>query len=469
DLNCEGNETFSVILDSATGAPLGSQTTSTATIVTDDARAIEASAGANGTISPSGTVGVSCGASQTFTITPNPCYQIADVTVDGVSRGAIASYSFTNVAANHTIAASFSLIGYAIAASAGSNGAISPSGAVAVGCGASQTFTIAPNPCYQVADVVVDGVSRGAVSSYAFTSVAANHTIVASFVLGNYSIAASAGANGTIAPSGAVSVACNGSQSFTITPNACYVIADVVVDGVSRGAVASYAFTTVLANHTIAATFSLTGYSILTSPGANGSIAPGGVVAVSCGASQTFTITPDPCFQRSNVLVDGLARGAVSSYTFSNVSANHTIAASFSLVTYSITASAGANGTISPSGAVPAGCGSSKTFTITPNSCYQVASVVVDGVSRGALASYTFASVAAHHTIVASFVPSAAATTPVTDLAATQVRSGNDASGTTEIAITYTLPPGASSVEVWRKGFGNYPRYDDPPSAGSTP
>ena len=43
----------------------------------------------------------------TFTITPASCYQIADVLVDGVSVGAVASYTFNDVAANHTIAASF--------------------------------------------------------------------------------------------------------------------------------------------------------------------------------------------------------------------------------------------------------------------------------------------------------------------------------------------------------------------------
>jgi hypothetical protein len=144
---------------------------------------INASAGPNGSISPSGAVAVACGASQTFTITPDACAQIADVVVDGVSRGPVGSYSFAGVAANHTITASFALTGYTITASAGANGSIAPSGAVAVACGASQSFTITPNACAQIADVVVDGVSRGPVASYAFTSVAANHTITASFSL----------------------------------------------------------------------------------------------------------------------------------------------------------------------------------------------------------------------------------------------------------------------------------------------
>ena len=40
---------------------------------------------------------VNYGADQTFTITPDACYHIADVLVDGVSVGAVTSYTFTNV------------------------------------------------------------------------------------------------------------------------------------------------------------------------------------------------------------------------------------------------------------------------------------------------------------------------------------------------------------------------------------
>ena len=74
---------------------------------TIDTWIITASAGPHGTIAPIGAVAVAQGASQGFTITPGGGYAIADVKIDGVSNGAIGSYSFTNVSSNHTIAASF--------------------------------------------------------------------------------------------------------------------------------------------------------------------------------------------------------------------------------------------------------------------------------------------------------------------------------------------------------------------------
>lgn len=68
---------------------------------------IEASSGANGTISPNGSVTVTAGADKAFTITADAGYHISDVTVDGVSKGAVSSYTFENVQANHTIHATF--------------------------------------------------------------------------------------------------------------------------------------------------------------------------------------------------------------------------------------------------------------------------------------------------------------------------------------------------------------------------
>jgi Divergent InlB B-repeat domain/Fibronectin type III domain len=68
---------------------------------------ITASAGSGGSISPSGTVTVTKGSDQDFTITPNNGYRISDVAVDSSSVGAVSSYTFSDVTASHTIQASF--------------------------------------------------------------------------------------------------------------------------------------------------------------------------------------------------------------------------------------------------------------------------------------------------------------------------------------------------------------------------
>ena len=68
---------------------------------------ITASAGVGGSISPAGEIAVREGASQAFTFTPDSRYAVADVTVDGVSVGAVQTYTFENVDRAHTIAVSF--------------------------------------------------------------------------------------------------------------------------------------------------------------------------------------------------------------------------------------------------------------------------------------------------------------------------------------------------------------------------
>jgi lysophospholipase L1-like esterase len=68
-----------------------------------------------------------------------------------------------------------------------------------------------------------------------------------------------------------------------------------------------------------------------------------------------------------------------------------------------ITASADANGSISPLGAVVVNYGADQSFAITPNVNYQVLNVVVDGISMGPIATYTFANITANHFIQASF------------------------------------------------------------------
>ena len=223
---------------------------------------ITASSGANGTVSPAGTSSVTSGAAKTYTITPNSGYRVASVLVDGASVGAVTTYTFSNVRANHRISATFAAntTNYTITGSCGSGGTISPAGAVTVASGTSKAFTITPNSGYKVASILVDGASVGAVTTYTFGNVTANHTIAVTFTwstsASTYTITASSGANGTVSPAGASSVASGTAKTYTITPNSGYRVASVLVDGASVGAVTTYTFGNVTANHTIAATFS---------------------------------------------------------------------------------------------------------------------------------------------------------------------------------------------------------------------
>jgi uncharacterized repeat protein (TIGR01451 family) len=109
---------------------------------------------------------------------------------------------------------------------------------------------------------------------------------------------------------------------------------------------------------------------------------------------------------------------------------------------WSITATAGPNGSLSPSGVVWVPETSNETFTIAADPGYGVLDVVVDGASIGATNTYTFSSVTADHTISAVFVADTA------DLAVT--KAIDDPSPEAGDVVTYTLTvsnagPGAAS------------------------
>jgi hypothetical protein len=77
---------------------------------------ITASADVNGTISASGTTTVNSGGNQSYTFSPVSGYKISDVLVNGISQGAITSYIFTNIVANHTISVVFEKISTSVPA-----------------------------------------------------------------------------------------------------------------------------------------------------------------------------------------------------------------------------------------------------------------------------------------------------------------------------------------------------------------
>ncbi len=562
---------------------------------------ITATAGANGAISPTGNVNVLHNANQTFAITADPGYGVSNVIVDGVSQGPITSYTFTAVTRDHTINATFVAgISHTIDATAGANGSISPSGSVSVPDAGSQTFTITPNTGYHIADVLVDLGSVGAVTSYTFNNVIADHSISASFAINTYTLALSTSGNGTAVknpdqtsynyhtsvtltatPTGGSSfIGWSGSVIGATNPITVYTDSNMTVvanfgdalvarwamdegsgttlidastygnngtikgapawtpgvhdkalllNGLSQYAVvpsspslnltgrctfaawirpynhgtyrivakvtgsAGYEFflgsvspypvsvrfngTSRLDSRTtyptdgntwmhVAATAdgttlkmyvngvldtsltsaalpatctdsigigansngtnfyagaldevrmynraltlseiqALASHTITATSATGGSISPAGAVSVLHKADQTFTLTPDPGYSVLNVTVDGVSQGAISSYTFASVIIDHTISAMFvTTSSHTITATAGANGSISPSGAVSVPDGGSQTFTIAPASGYHIADVLVDGGTVGPVTTYTFNNVTTDHTIGASF------------------------------------------------------------------
>lgn len=303
---------------------------------------------------------------------------------------------------------------YIVTASAGFGGRILPGGVNELLENSSQTFYIKANSQYTIEKVLVDEVDQGPISRYTFYDISSDHTISAHFSSSNsssFTITASASTGGSITPSGTRTVSQGNSLTFSISPNQGYAISQVYVDGIGQGPLKSYTFSGISANHTILATFTSdipSTYTIITAAGSGGSISPNGDITVNRGSDKLFTITPDSGYRVSNVTVDGIAKGAITSYTFYDVTLDHTIVATFasnstSPTFYSITASADTGGSISPNGTSSVSEGDSLTYTIVPSHGYSIYQVYVDGVPQGPLSSYSFNNIVTDHTIFAIF------------------------------------------------------------------
>jgi hypothetical protein len=211
---------------------------------------ITATVGAGGSITPSGSVTVNDGASQSFTITPNTNYSISELRVDGVLQSNVTTYTFDHVTANHTIDVIFEQtfipitdITMTSAATVQEDTDLTLSGTAVPGNATNQTITWS---------LVDSGTTGATVNGSTFQASAAGTarvkatipnglgtgsnyeksfdiTVTATPVI-THTITATAGAGGSITPSGTVTVNDDVSQSFTITPNSNYSISELRVD-----------------------------------------------------------------------------------------------------------------------------------------------------------------------------------------------------------------------------------------------
>ena len=411
----------------------------------DNYVAVTASAGEGGAIDPAGQTLVKKGTSKTFTVTPAQGYEIANVTVDGTDLGPISYYTFQRVGVDHTISATFQKAQQSgdtvtLTTTASDGGTVAPAGQTSYAPGASAEITFTPDQGYQLASVKVNGRTASVTGNVLTLTMDQSYAVSAAFEkipdvpvvmfqndfedvagdsfpfhgwtlkgvnpngytwkqytyynwksLGNdtkhayisddwhggpqdeWLISPSVNLSGTRDGvlyfdysygvygiknktfTATVEASTDGGQTWTPIWNfqdsytgqetsgaalagsaEVKVPAQYAVDGVQ------FAFRYVNTTHDTAPlavdNVKLMAvedgpvaqkYTITATAGEGGSITPAGEVSVKEGASQTFAIAAQEGYAIADVLVDGQSVGAVDSYTFENVTANHTIAALF--------------------------------------------------------------------------------------------------------------------------------------------
>jgi|GEM_PF-3705341 len=196
----------------------------------------------------------------------------------------------------------------------------------------------------------IDHLDSATLSQATVTMPDADVAVVATYktVPHFFTITASAGTGGVIAPAGQVEVDSGASQSFAITPDTGYQIADVLVDGISAGQGSSYVFENVVTDRTITAIFSKNVYSVTFAADVNGSISGDTEQTVVDGAdcSTVRAVANSGCHF---VNWSGGYSGADNPLTIKNVSGDMAVFANFAsgVVSHTVTFAADVNGSIS--------------------------------------------------------------------------------------------------------------------------
>ena len=326
---------------------------------------ITASAGENGTISPSGTIYKNYNESQLYTFTASVGYHVSSIEIDGIAltgndlSNAIANgYSFNNISENHTIYVDFAINTYTIIAESNNYGSITPNGTNTYNYGENQTFVIISNEGYHVRLIEIDGIaltgndlSNAIANGYTFSNITDNHNIYVEFEINTYTISTISIGYGQITPSGNIQVEYGTNKTFTFTPNVGYYVSNIEVDGTAltgnelTNAVANgYTFSNLKDDHIICVEFKINTYNITANCGPNGTITPSGTISKNYNESQIFVITANEGYEVGQIFIDNLPLSKEelesaknNGYEFKNITNNHSIYVEFSILSFSLT------------------------------------------------------------------------------------------------------------------------------------
>ena len=242
------------------------------------------------------------------------------------------------------ISSLFDMYKISISVNPSNSGTTNPSGNINAKKGGEISVSAIPSSNYHFTGWTGDVISSD--NPLLVTNVTKNMDITANFAINTYSINALAGANGSISPTGTVTVAHGSSQIFTIAPDAGYLLASVLVDGLSIGVVTSYTFSNVITDHSISASFTNTCIVNFVA-GANGSISGTTTQNVLYGNNcSAVTGNPNTGYHFVNWTRAGGYTFTSNPLTATNITKNITITANFAINTYTLTFIEEANGVI---------------------------------------------------------------------------------------------------------------------------
>ncbi|MFY0626747.1 MAG: T9SS type A sorting domain-containing protein [Reichenbachiella sp.] len=275
------------------------------------------------------------------------------------------------------------------------------------------TVVVTPDDRYKITSILVNGFmlniddNFGDPVEFALYEIVGDQNVVVTFEEINYynlELTIGNGGSGSI-DAGSYEVAEGDSFTATFTPDDGNKVESLLINGIAQNVKTSVTLHDVSANHSIEVSFSpIIYFEIELIVGAGGkSASEPGTHQVAEGSHKSYIFTPDPGYRVQHLIVDNSSIGSKTTYTFSDVSANHKIEVVFEEILYSVVATAGINGQISPDGTSSVKEGDDMTYSIIPDEGYLISDVLVNNISVGVVDSYTFENVTENQFIAAYF------------------------------------------------------------------
>lgn len=286
--------------------------------------------GPGGAVDPP-TQTVADGGTASININPDAGFDIASITDNGahVAPPFSSPYVITGVHEEHDVVVTFTPHEYTVtAAPGGAHGTVTP-GTQDVYYGGTAVIDIVSDAGYHCSSIIDSGVPVPVSDPYIINNVTADHNVVATFEINDYTVdAAVAGGNGSVSPA-TQEVTWGGVAAVHISPDAGYHILSISDNGKFVPVESPYVLDSVKADHDVVAVFAIDQYDVKArAMGENGAVVPDDQ-QVTYGDTALVVLEPDNGYHASHIYDNGAPKPAANPYVIEDVKRDHTVTAAF--------------------------------------------------------------------------------------------------------------------------------------------
>lgn len=365
-----------------------------------DQLTVTAQAYGNGSVSPA-SQSVSYGATASINMNADTGYHVLFILDnDRLISPGTNPYVINNVTQNHTVRVLFTINKYEVtAAVAGGHGSVNPS-SQSVPYGSTARIDLVPDTGYHIASIVDNSASKTIADPYIISNISEAHDVVVSFALNQYDVSATAvGEGGSVLPP-TQTVSYGGTASITISLEDGYHIEAIYDNGEPVSISSPYVISPATADHDVIVAFGLNDYTVSASvSGGHGLVDPASQ-QVAHGGTAVVDIVPDTGYYVSSILDNGESKTPSDPYIINDVTQAHAVVVTFSLLNRTIDASIpDGHGSVQPS-SQSVSYGGTASVTISPDSGYEIASILDNDVPMIISNPYVITDVQVNHTVI---------------------------------------------------------------------